>query len=259
MKLIYPVQPPLESQHFNDNDTSVYHNAGLKGHGAIDFGGTYGQTIYNAADCYIYLTPVKTAPPQYYRAVYTLVEDGDIIYEVSYGHVIESLAPVGLLGAGQPIARMGNFGNVFSGGVQVTLAEHLAGSTKGTHLHFQVRKCQLVSDRDFTKQYLRDYNGFLKYKGQFVEIIDYGNGYNGCVDPEPFFVKTPYLFTRDLSYGSFGQDVVELQKRLGIYNTFPVFGPKTKEFLIQYQTKHGITPTGYFGPITRSFMNSHEN
>lgn len=70
------------------------------------------------------------------------------------------------------------------------------------------------------------------------------------------------LFTKDLSYGSFGHEVFYLQgslQKLG-YGTFKrpmpyFFGPATKQAVIDFQKANGILPaSGYFGPLTRAKM-----
>ncbi len=77
-------------------------------------------------------------------------------------------------------------------------------------------------------------------------------------------------FTRDLSFGSTGTDVIALQRFLNsrgftVSTTGPgspgneinVFGSRTQAALARFQTSVGITPaSGYFGPITRSFVNA---
>jgi peptidoglycan hydrolase-like protein with peptidoglycan-binding domain len=65
-------------------------------------------------------------------------------------------------------------------------------------------------------------------------------------------------FARDLTLGSSGGDVTELQNFL-IKQGFPIsagatgyFGAQTKAALASYQAAHGIVPAaGYFGPVTR--------
>ncbi|MBU6142071.1 peptidoglycan-binding protein [Patescibacteria group bacterium] len=68
-------------------------------------------------------------------------------------------------------------------------------------------------------------------------------------------------FGRDLTIGSQGTDVTDLQNFLtqqGVY-TGPVtgyFGPLTQEGVKKFQEAHQITPVaGYFGPLTRSAAN----
>jgi hypothetical protein len=78
-------------------------------------------------------------------------------------------------------------------------------------------------------------------------------------------------FVRDLTIGSVGSDVQQLQRFLnsqnfivalagrpgspGLESTY--FGDLTREALAQFQHSHRIVPAvGYFGPITRSLVNS---
>jgi peptidoglycan hydrolase-like protein with peptidoglycan-binding domain len=77
-----------------------------------------------------------------------------------------------------------------------------------------------------------------------------------------------YIFTRNLYMGIRGQDVRELQRYLN-NNGFKIassgdgskgnetefFGQLTKNALIKFQNANKIYPsTGFFGPITRSFI-----
>lgn len=79
-----------------------------------------------------------------------------------------------------------------------------------------------------------------------------------------------YRFTKDLDMGYNDPSVKELQKRLNedpdtqvavsgpgsTGNETTTFGSLTRAALARYQKKHGISPSlGYFGPITRNFMN----
>jgi len=80
------------------------------------------------------------------------------------------------------------------------------------------------------------------------------------------------LFLRDLSVGSKGLDVLKLQQTLNLdprtqvslwgagspgYET-NYFGERTRRAVAKYQILYGITPpNGYFGPITRSHMNTN--
>lgn len=74
-------------------------------------------------------------------------------------------------------------------------------------------------------------------------------------------VSANAAFTRDLTMGSTGADVTELQTWLESkgFLTIPTgvskgyFGELTKQALIKYQISAGITPAaGYFGPITKA-------
>jgi peptidoglycan hydrolase-like protein with peptidoglycan-binding domain len=70
------------------------------------------------------------------------------------------------------------------------------------------------------------------------------------------------LSGRDLTVGSSGSDVADLQGLLGEqgFLTMPVgvpfgyFGPITKASLASYQASIGVPATGYYGPLTRMKM-----
>lgn len=272
MELYYPTKRPLnQSQGFNQNKVSLYGDQGMTGHSGLDIVGNYGDIIYSAIDCYLYSTINMGESPDKYRAVYTIIDDKDFSYEVTYGHVIECIQPLKqFVKAGTPIAKMGNFGDVFVGGRKVTKEEREQGSTAGTHLHFQVRKAIKVSKTQTGKKYLRDANGYIKSEGMYYEVVDYNNGVNGCVDPAQFWNQKyaneteKYVFEKDLTIGSTGADVVALQKLLEAlgYLVMPIgvsygyFGPITREAVKKYQIAKGIKPTlGYFGPLTRAEIN----
>lgn len=84
--------------------------------------------------------------------------------------------------------------------------------------------------------------------------------------PGPIPLVVPVPLTRDLTLGSQGDDVASLQTllvQLG-YLVIPpgvnkgYFGSLTQQALAKYQATHGITPSlGYFGPVTRAYINSH--
>jgi hypothetical protein len=84
-------------------------------------------------------------------------------------------------------------------------------------------------------------------------------------------VSTGYTFNTDLTVGSTGVDVQNLQKVLNSSadtkvastgagspgNESTYFGSLTKNAVIKFQTKYGISPNaGYVGPITRAKLNS---
>lgn len=91
----------------------------------------------------------------------------------------------------------------------------------------------------------------------------------------PFFTEAwailkgddKYIFTKDLTLGATGPDVVALQKYLVKVElmTMPAgasygyFGEVTRNGVIRYQAAHGITPVaGYFGPKTREHVNNNQ-
>lgn len=84
-------------------------------------------------------------------------------------------------------------------------------------------------------------------------------------------MMTAYTFNTNLTVGSKGTDVMNLQKVLNMSGDTKVamtgagspgsetsfFGPATKAAVMKFQTKYGISPAaGYVGPITRAKLNS---
>src|SRR3989344_4729257 len=70
---------------------------------------------------------------------------------------------------------------------------------------------------------------------------------------------SPINFTRNLTIGSRGTDVTELQELLrgqGLLNAEPTgyFGTLTKEAVRDFQRTRGISDTGYVGTLTRGAL-----
>lgn len=192
LELFVPFPTSTITQRFGDNANTSYSRDGLKGHTAFDWGAKYGEPGYACAqDSYVYSLMNKDNPdPSRYRAVFTIVETLNGVYELSYGHCSEIYAEVGkTYQAGDVLYAVGNTGDVFSGNHEVTKEERLAGSRAGTHAHCpQLRPLQKVKQKT-GKQLIYDGNGVFRKDGYYYEVLDYGNGYNGCVSPEPFFNK----------------------------------------------------------------------
>jgi murein DD-endopeptidase MepM/ murein hydrolase activator NlpD len=287
MNISYPVEKgTLLNQAFGGNSNPLYAKQGMDGHTGEDWGFKFGQTIYSVSDCYVYSTINLGPSPEKYRAVYTLVVDGEFAYEISYGHVIDCLVPVdSYIKKGTPIARMGNFGDVYAGGHYVTKAEKINGSTEGTHLHFQVRKCLKRTKREGSN-YLKDSKGYLQVDGYYFQIEDYQNGYKGCVDPQPFYDKTwpvdphippttqKYIFNNDFGTSTqYSKDAEELQELLiskGFMEPVPysqkgLYGPKTAKAVLSFQLGMDLPLSFYeqhvlagkkVGPKTREALNN---
>jgi len=96
-------------------------------------------------------------------------------------------------------------------------------------------------------------------------------GNTGCVyGSKPQTV--PFQFLSNLKEGEKSSDVLRLQQFLNSQGYFVAksgagspgketdyFGSRTKQVLVNYQKAHGISATGYFGPVTRAYVNKHLN
>lgn len=189
MKLKPPFPLTTISQGFGKNFNHFYAAQGLKGHTGIDFVVPYDTPIPSAVDAYCYSILNKGNPNlARYRGVFTIVDESDFSYEVSYGHCNKMFAEVGnVYETGKALATIGNSGDVFSFGKEVSTAEKQAGSKKGAHLHFQVRKLKRVPMTNAGKQYILDSKGLFSRNGMLYEVVDYNNGYHGCIDPAQLF------------------------------------------------------------------------
>lgn len=195
LKVFLPYPKSTITQRFGENANPFYAGEGLKGHSAYDFGVAWATPIPNCtADAYCYsIMHQNDKILMDYRAAFFIVETETGIYEVSYGHMSTILAiPGRTYKVGETIGLVGNTGPVYAGDHEVTEAEKEAGSHAGSHLHGpQIRPVKKVTKA--TKNsvwYLQDANGFYKKDGYFFEILNYDNGYNGCVSLAPFSTET---------------------------------------------------------------------
>jgi len=110
-------------------------------------------------------------------------------------------------------------------------------------------------------------NLVAKWPGQVNTITTKQNGGAKTPDALPLMDFNLYLFSRDLTGGKSGEDVVTLQNflinqktgtsstNLANVGTTGYFGKLTKSALAEFQNKVGINPAqGYFGPITRLWL-----
>jgi murein DD-endopeptidase MepM/ murein hydrolase activator NlpD len=179
----------------NDVDYKLY---GYKGHPGVDFVQGFNYPIQACADGLVYKTVNKDCKDlSGQRSVHQLVEDGDLVWELSYLHVLNIYTEVGdFLVAGQTFATEGNTGacwTIKSGtAVPVSAEERINGV--GTHLHFSLKPCKKVTKRDLKQEYLTTEFGVPYFNGgYYYEIIDHENGLGGNVDPMPYFY-TPTFF-----------------------------------------------------------------
>lgn len=257
MKLTSPFPISTIVQPFGANAVSAYADMGLKGHPGIDYQVPWGTPIPSTSDGICYSLLGKKMGVGVYHAVCTIIDDVDFSYEVIYGHCSEMYPiPVQNVSKGQIIGTVGNTGDVYQNGKLVSNAEKNAGSRAGSHLHFQVRRLIKTPVNGYIvgKHYINDGHGLMELNGFNYYVPEYDNGHNGCIDPMQFF-DTSFQFTRNLWLGMKNNDVLELQKRLGVIQT-GLFGTLTFSAVRAYQKAHAIPTTGFVGPLTRANLNS---
>lgn len=188
LKLDYPVDSRQIAQPFGGNAVEAYHGEGLQGHPGIDFQIEWGKPIYSASkgNGVIYrLYNKENADLSKYRGVLEYVELEDCFVELTYGHCDAITCSIGKTIPREPIATVGNTGEVYYGTELITEIEKEKGSHRGAHLHFQMRIMQKVTHTtgsDIAIQLLDD--------GTY--LVAKQNGYNGCVDPMPYFDTLPH-------------------------------------------------------------------
>ena len=194
MKLLKPKGWLSQGFGLNDVDYKLY---GLKGHPGVDYAQGFNLPIQACADGKVYKIVNKDCKDlSGQRSVHQLVEDGDLVWELSYLHLLNIYCGVGdYIVEGQSFATEGNTGacwTVKSGTVvPVSAEERILGV--GSHLHFSAKPCKRVSK--ITKDdsmYLYTEKGDKYFDGHYYEII-YDNGLNGNIDP------TPYFYTPNIS------------------------------------------------------------
>jgi peptidoglycan hydrolase-like protein with peptidoglycan-binding domain len=241
------------SQGFGVNP-AVY--APLAGHTGIDEGKGYGTAIHTPVDMHVYKVLTVVHPSNDgsgFTGVFGIVDDGIELYELLIGHGDPSVTMGQDVKAGDVIGTEANHGEVFQGGVQITLAEQAAGDHRGSHRHFQKRpvyKSQ-TKNQPALSAYNDEAGTYRDTEGNYYPIWDYNNGFNGCVSP------ALSVFTRHLTLKCYGYDVFVLQRILvaeGFLSqddTTGYFGNLTKTALSAFQAKYNVEPTlGYFGPLT---------
>jgi peptidoglycan hydrolase-like protein with peptidoglycan-binding domain len=67
-----------------------------------------------------------------------------------------------------------------------------------------------------------------------------------------------FVFTKNLIRGTTSNDVLELQKILSMPKDLQTgyFGWRTLGYVMLFQIRWGITPTGFVGPVTREKLNT---
>jgi len=163
------------TQWFAENP-SLYAYMDMKGHNGIDIVRPHGADMFAVEDGIV--IEVNDNPKGYGRHVRFLsnAPDNDGYYhEWTYGHCNTIFVNIGdeVLG-GQKIATMGNTGFVVSGATPFWKNNPYAG----THLHLGLRLMK------------KPRRGGWTYVGSNtrVDVVNYGNGFKGAVDPAPYLI-----------------------------------------------------------------------
>jgi len=228
-------------------------------HTGIDHSCGFGSKIeVTWGNEYVYKVLTKENPSNDgtgFTGVFTIVDNGIEVFEFLYGHCNPSVTVGQILALGDTVGTEANNGEVYSGGVRITLDMQRNGDKRGTHRHDQKRI--LRKDKKIIPgiSYITDRNGIFQKDGFYYAIPYHKNGLSGCVD------WTLPLLTSDLYLGRVGYDVLILQrilKKLGflqIDECTDFFGPKTLASVIAFQKAHNISPAlGYCGAKTRAVL-----
>ncbi len=181
MKLYRMLKANYITQLFGQNLSPLYAQWGLKGHNGIDFLANDGEPIYwNCGDCEGKV--IKTSEEVNEGiGVVVITEDRDGIFQHRFWHLKKTLCKVG---------------DILSSGDVLGLADSTGQST-GTHLHYDLKPMK------------KDQYG--NYEQLYPE-----NGYNGAIDPMPYYNS---VFILDLLKGleqqiSLAQKIIEKIKQL---------------------------------------------
>ncbi len=176
------------TQGLADNATATYKNSGLIGHTAIDSSCGHGSPINSYWNKeYVYKVLTKENPANDgsgFTGIFTIVEQDSKCFEFLYGHCDPNPNLLGkTITKNTFIGREGNNGEVYSGGVRITLDMQKSGDTRGSHRHDQARELRKDKIKQSDTAYLSALGGGDLYlDGFFYAIPYYHNGLNGCFD-----------------------------------------------------------------------------
>jgi len=171
-KKLYRFPAGVITQLYGENP-ELYKQLNMNGHNGWDIVGNYDSPLYAA--CAGRVVAVKKSEGQGGNEIAIRSYDKSII--IMYAHCNQILVKPGDgVAPRDVIGTMGNSGFVVSGGVP-----YWGGSNpdkKGTHLHFGIKELG-----DVTNGTERQYSDV----GETLYIKNYNNGFNGAVNPLPYF------------------------------------------------------------------------
>jgi len=173
-----------KTQGFGENVKLYMAACKMNGHNGEDYVAPYGTPIYAIQGGIV--CEAKTDPSGYGRHIRILSDEnkkGGI--EHTYGHLSKLNVSVGdNVKAGQKIGEMGNSGFVVSSASSNALGFWNNGGNNynGTHLHLSIR------------DFIYDKKGWSYYPNTpKITILNYNNGWNGCIDFKDRFYEDPML------------------------------------------------------------------
>lgn len=251
MKLYYPVKPWLVTQRFGETAFLSYYatnGVNVVGHNGMDILTTRGQPIYAAHDgvCYPEVDN-KQGHGVVLRSVDKFDYNGQSLsFKTIYWHLIDNI----------PVKT----GQAVKAG-EIIGYSNSTGLSSGDHLHFGLKPV-----------------GVNEANGAWFNT-EQNNGYQGAIDPEPYFNKeyavdigkpTSNYFNVNLQRGSTGEEVKKLQKflvglgYLSESEVIGIYGPRTQNAVFMFQMNF-VTPLTwseqyvyqgrYWGPKSRKVAN----
>lgn len=238
MKLIlkYPLKKIGINQPFGTNFNNFYKEAGMKGHNGIDFWALDGTEVYASHDGRVTFTGYDAAQGlgvvirteekfDYYNQDTGILEPA--FFKTLFWHLLKG----GIKVTGGQTVKAGDL---------IALADNTGRST-GSHLHFGL------------KPIMRGEEDWIWYN------LEDKNGYWGAVDPMPYFEIIPVvvkpIIRRTLRFGSRGDDVKDLQIKLGGLAIDGIFGIKTLVAVKDFQIRNNLVRDGIVGKMTWTVLN----
>lgn len=254
--LYFPLKPQIVTQIFGVNGKYYQdHGVDIVGHNGIDFLAYHGQPIYAAHDGIAYYEVdedqgdgfvVISNKPFDYNGVATW-------FKTVYWHLISARDATF-----HPVIATDRAVPVVAG--QLLGFADSTGLSTGDHLHFALKP---VAPGEAPQMW---YNVAQK------------NGYQGAIDPQPFFngkfaedlPAAKYRFVNPIEFGDLSVDALMLQdklKRLGFFpwnrNPTGYYGKITQDAVLAFQTKFNVDTLKmlmllngtYVGPKTRAALN----
>lgn len=151
-----------------------------------------------------------------------------------------------------------------------TIYWHLILDNAVVQTNQKVKAGDLLGYADSTGQSTGDHLHF----GLTIYPADYNNGYQGHIDPQPYFngkyaeeinnpvpIPPKYQFTKVLRLKAWSNDVKQLQLALKAQSLYlgaidGIFGPITEQSVKAFQSAHGLVADGIVGAKTNAILNT---